>query len=822
MKKYLFCASVLALAVSCTQDELGSFSAQDEAAKGISFSVEIPETPATRGDLAYDDASGIHDFFWYAEKDRINIWSTNTKVDAGSGSANGNSSATFSKDAKAQYKATKSQSRGFFTSINDDNLLEFEDDAFAVEDWTKEANEDKKSEFLVVYPTTVGVDAINAIDGDGKKNGYEVTLSNLPTIAEQTAAALDGQAVTGVMPMFDYQVAYPENHYDAVGETVNLSITRLFGAAIFKTKGVTEYSEYDESGSSLFGGLKKITLTAKGYDADPDDGAINTANGDIKPSILAYTPAQVKYILNTKDITKSKFVGTDGTTEVTDWSGKGVSEIELTIGDGTNGLEWTDNDDAYMAINYVNRGASKFTETKPETMQATWEFGRITFVVEWKTTNNWPSVQGNNMFSGMKVLDMANYPYLVTNKSDVDENDRALIVNSGEFFDAFSENDKIVWNNAEIDLTEFNTIISKVLLSDDELKVLKDFTNLEKIELAENTNIPSKTFEGLTGITSINMPKVTVIANDAFESTVQMTEVRLASYTFPTDAVNAILLKKDYLVTLDMSGVETMMNIFPAEGFSLAGFENLVNVYVQEGVEVGSAGFKGCTQLKTINNAVNITNGFSAFEGSALTSIKLTNTNIPAAAFKDCEDLEAVYTADGKTLLAPTEVGNEAFSGCATLENIDLSQVVGEESVIGENAFYNCTSLVGMPNEAKGINVLYVGAKTIKKNAFAGCSALKYVEFTNAKYIEDDILASTTTPSSNTVKLEELKFKQTIEPAKGVTINANAFGTIDGTKLFINPDQSLSFYEGSHFYPNGNKGVNGAVDMTFESITLER
>ena len=101
-----------------------------------------------------------------------------------------------------------------------------------------------------------------------------------------------------------------------------------------------------------------------------------------------------------------------------------------------SGLEWTDNDNAYMAINYVNRGASKFTETKPETMQVTWEFGRIKFVEKWETTNNWPSVQGNNMFSGMKVLDMANYPYLVTEESGVDTKDRALIVNSGAFFDA--------------------------------------------------------------------------------------------------------------------------------------------------------------------------------------------------------------------------------------------------------------------------------------------------------------------------------------------------------------------------------------------------
>lgn len=819
MKKYLFCAGVLALAVSCTQDELGSFSAQDEVKKGISFSVEIPEAPATRGDLAFDDATGIHDFFWYAEKDRINIWSTNTVVeDEGGTDVNGNQTTSFDKDKKAEYKATKSMSKGDFTSVDDDNLLEFEDDAFAVTDWTKAENEDKKSEFLVVYPTSVTVEAIAPIESNGKKNGYNVTLSNLPAIASQTSETLDGQAVTAAMPMFDYKVAYPTNHYDAVGETVPLSLTRLFGAAIFKSKGVTEYSEFDDNGKSLFGGLKKITLEAKGYDADPEDGALSTANGDINPSILAYVPTGVKYILNTKDITKSKFVKSGDNSDITTWTAsEGVSKIELTIGTG-NGLEWTDENNAYMAMNYVNRAASKFTEAKPETMQVTWEFGRITFVENWTTTNNWPSVQGNNMFSGMKVLDMANYPYLVTNESSTGANDRALIVNSGAFFDAFSEDNEIMWNGEEYPLTQFNTIISKVLLSDAELEVLKDFTNLKEIELAENTNIPSKTFEGLTGITTINMPKVITIANDAFENTVKMSEVRLASYTFPTDAVNAILLKKDHLVTLDMSGVKTMMNVFPAEGFSLTGFENLVNVYVQEGVEVGSAGFKGCTSLETINNAVNITNGFSAFEGSAITEIKLTNTNIPAAAFKDCEDLEAVYTVDGKTLLAPTKVGNEAFSGCATLKNIDLSKVVGEESVIGEEAFLNCTTLVGMPNEEKNINVLYVGAETIKAKAFAGCSALKYVEFTNAKAIENNILA---TETSNTVELAELKFKQQVKAATGVKISNTAFGTTTDTKLFINPEQSLSFYEGSKFYPNGDKNGTSPVEITFGSITLE-
>ena len=78
MKKILFCAGILALAASCAENEIDSISGQKEATKGISFEGALVETPTTRGDLAYDDVSGIHNFFWYAEKDQISIWSTNT------------------------------------------------------------------------------------------------------------------------------------------------------------------------------------------------------------------------------------------------------------------------------------------------------------------------------------------------------------------------------------------------------------------------------------------------------------------------------------------------------------------------------------------------------------------------------------------------------------------------------------------------------------------------------------------------------------------------------------------------------------------------
>lgn len=782
MKRILFCAGVLALAASCTESEYDSLSVKNEAVKGVTFGVEVAETPATRADLAPEDAEGVQQFFWYAEQDRINIWSTNTTDynDGSDSEDNANSTGTFDKNKKAQYKATKSMANGDFTAIDDENWILF----------SGSSTKNNPSEFLAIYPTGISVEAI---DGD-KTNGYTVTLTNLPEIANQNTNALNGSAVTALMPMYSYTTAYPTESYDGVGEKIGLNLIRPFGAAKFKTVGVTEYS-------NLFGKLKQITLTAKGYDAD-GDGTIE--DGDIAPSILAYTPSAVKYVLNTKDISKSKFVDTSDQV-ITEWNGKGSSEITLKFANGT-GLAWQDGDFAYMAMNYIDRASAKFSAEKPETMIAKYDFEYITFNVVWTTSNNWPSKQGSNLFSGMRALDMANYPFLVTNAPN-----RALIVNNGKFAAAFNEaKDKIEWNDQEVDLSDFATVISKVELEDSELELLKKFTNLKSIELAENTKIPANTFKDLTAIKKIVMPKVSEIEADAFASNVELEEVILPSYKFETKAISNVLLKASSLKKLDMSAVETMKNVFPAEGFALTNFAKLTSVKVKDGVKVGSAAFKGCVLLTKIDGQVDVSEGPNAFEGSAITEITLTNTDIPAGAFKDCKKLVKVLDKDGDNL-QPTKVGNAAFSGCKELANMDLSQVQGAGSVIGQEAFKNCISLVGTSRGS--INVLTVGAETISASAFAGCKLLKYVEFTGATKIADNILA---TVGANTVKLNELKFKQVLVSKVG---SATMFGTTGNTKLFLNPEQPLSYYEGNKFYPKGNKGA--APVITFNSIILE-
>ncbi len=79
MKKILFCAGLLALITSCTDDEYASLS-HNENAKGITFEVIAPESPTTRGGLDIDEANNTYPYFWHAEVDKINIWSTRTNM----------------------------------------------------------------------------------------------------------------------------------------------------------------------------------------------------------------------------------------------------------------------------------------------------------------------------------------------------------------------------------------------------------------------------------------------------------------------------------------------------------------------------------------------------------------------------------------------------------------------------------------------------------------------------------------------------------------------------------------------------------------------
>lgn len=785
MKKILFCAGLLALAASCAENELDSISGQNGATRGISFEGTLAEAPTTRGDLVYDDVSGVHSFFWYAEKDQISIWSTNTTA---TGVNIGNNTPAWVAANSAKYKATQSKAKGVFTAVAGDNILDFQwglGTTGGVKDWTDPDNEQYKSQFLATYPSTV---TLAADKGDGK---FE--FSALPTLTAQDQKTLDGQDVTSKIMMVSLTKAVKENSYDAVGEKIDLSFNRPFTAVVFRTKGIDE--EYAE----IFGKLKSIELAAKGYDKN---GNGSVEQGDIAGSYLDYG-SDAHYLYDSNKPEESKLVQNDGS-DITDMSVDitgAAQKITLSLA-SSSGLEFMDGNLAYMAINKIDRKAFRDAKVK-ETIAMKFSFENIDLPKTVETDSNWPTK--NNMFIGgvPTTLDINSFPYLVTNQSG----NRTLIVNKGTFSQIFTaDGNKVKWNDGtdqEYAFTDFTNIISKVELTTEELAKLKGFTNAISIKLAENTTIPANTFEGLAALTSINLPKVTTVEKGAFVSA-PLESVIMPAYKFADENINPEILNKATLVTLDMSGVDQMSAAFPGKGLNLSGYEKLETVTVKDGLLVGASSFNGCKVLAEINGTITFReDGAEAFKGCAeLTEINITSTDIPADAFSGCAKLENVLH-NGKQVL-PTSVGSQAFMDCKALKVMNLSLA----TKIGEQSFKGCIALYGVTDAAENNKkIMYVGATTIPLGAFEDCTALEYVHFMEATSFAEDILKGCT--------LKEVKFKKAFTLDSSVTYTATTFGNTTGAvRLFINPEQSVRTF-------NNNTLILKNVNISFLSITKE-
>lgn len=791
MKRILFCATILALVASCTQDEFETNSAQGgQQLKGITFTSVTPDTPTTKGDLNLNDDGGSFSYFWYAEQDRINIWSTwaeNNDATKGSGSDDWN----LGDGAYATYKATQSSAQGKFTGIDDSNILDF-------------VNTTNTSNFFAAYPGAKGSETGVKVVGQNADGAF--VLAGLPSLKNQTQTNKNSAVeMSAKQLMYSYSTGKKVNSYDAVGENINLRFTRPFTAALFQTVGADEYK-------SIFGNWTKVTLEMKGYDADPaDNKEVGEDDNDIKPSLIDY--GTVNYAVmpdeTYTDVANSSYYaattpsGTDYA-KIEDWSkiADASSKMELAIS-GTASINWASSDYAYMAMNRVNRD-KEYSEDKPETYTITYSFEYIDLSDTRTTYRSWPSKAGNNAFVSMP-LDMKKYPYLVT-KDRTTDNTRALIVLSGDFDDIYADaaKTKVKWQEidavsgamkpVEVALSEFTTIQSKVELTEEELAGLKNFTALHDIKLDVNTEIPAGTFSQTT-LKEINFPMVTTIESKAFANGVNLETVLLPSYDFAANEAIALeILKKDYLKVLDMSAVEEMAIGFPSTGFTLNGYTELKEVTVNP-VELvaGSNAFNGCIALTTVKGQVKL-DGTAAFKNTAISKINITNTNIPVSAFEGCENLEDVL--NGGAQVVPTRVGQAAFKGCSSLVYMDLSQVANNAEsnlpAIGKEAFRTCSNFVG--SDINGKKVLYVGGQTMGEFAFAGCTSLKHVEFLEATQLGDNIFFN--------CELTQIQFDAVFD-TNYTTYSANAFGkNTQNVDVFVTEGQEG--WDDNTLYMNGN------------------
>lgn len=107
----------------------------------------------------------------------------------------------------------------------------------------------------------------------------------------------------------------------------------------------------------------------------------------------------------------------------------------------------------------------------------------------------------------------------------------------------------------------------------------------------------------------------------------------------------------------------------------------IVNSYIGTDTDVTIPSF-----ISTGGRAYKVTGiSPSAFAGKDINAIVLSRyiDGIPDAAFKDCANLQSIYGYF-------TTIGEEAFSGCTSLNDFTVSRYV---SSVGENAFYNVPNL---------------------------------------------------------------------------------------------------------------------------------
>lgn len=761
MKKVLLFASAVALMTSCAKTDLAPTDGP-ELPKGISFQASIDQDEATKAEWIRGEKEFT--MFWYAEQDRISLFSKNTKT------GNGNTTDFWAADKVVGYKATKSMGDAWFTSVSDDDVLDFTADV---------SNKKVKASFQAVWPivhTTANTADASAFQLAGSSAAAAVYVK-LPIIKDQVQATETGgkgaTASSVVNRTFMYATAEAERgEFESVGEKISLKFKRPLPIKVFNTVGYDQYSKD-------FGKIKSVKLEMLGE--PKSDGTFDAT----KAAVIDYG-SDAWFNLVT-----GKVVANDGTTDIDPATATDAAKtITLKFGDaafvGANGIDWSDKGNAFMNIYKVKASA-----TEPQAYKVTYSFENIDFVKTDVLTNNWPIADGAFINSGT-TLDINAEKYLVTNVKT--SSDRTLIINSGTLSEILTADKKSVKWGTDALITEFAKIVANVALTNDELALLKGFTNVTDITLAKNTEIPAKTFVKADGtgiqFTSINMPLVTEIANDAFKPQTALTTVKLASYSFANTTVRPLILVSDKLTSLDMSAVMSTAPEFPGIGFQLKGFTTLVDITVMNGLKVGSSTFDGCTKLATVKFAKDVKGsveivGINAFKNcEALTAIAISNSAIFTGTFDGCKVLAKIVGADGVKAIQPTSIAAMAFQGCAALKNIDLSQA----ATIGEAAFKDCTLLEGGAEAGAPGKVLRANAiEVLADEAFSGCKALKYVGFANVTKVGKGVFGSGTS-TTDAVTLTELKFAKAITSTEAKP-TTGTFGTITATTLFVNAQQ---------------------------------
>lgn len=846
MKKFLYCAAVVALATACTQDdELANIPSSQAQGQGLTFDVTLAgnNTVNTRGELYEDNKT--YPFFWYAEQDRIDVFGYNlvgaqvSNVGYGSNSTGKgvidaiNTTAgetlgdwTLTSKTASEYKATQSAGQGKFTAVSDGDMLAFDYNAG-----------DPKTATIIATYGDVALEAAKSVmdDDDAPVAGKLVSMvltTDALTGSNATQSVKNPNQV--IAPMYSITSATPAEDYSSVGESANLSLVRPFPVLQFTTANVDKYAED-------FGPLESVTLTTIGKNKAGEWAEENEDNEETG-SPIAYDKKKM-YQLTFEDnaIPEGEWVktGTSGFEADDAWAATDANTVKVTL----SSLEdWNDANSVYMTVAPVDRSELK----DGDMLKVTYEFDNISFTLDGTkanakdyetliSTSNWTAYTADgrpNAVTFMSkdgvnaLLDINNYDYLVVGK--LNANDKTLIINRGSVqatLGTKNNNDVVIWPvgtdaagvNDGYKVENIKKVVINCDITDADFAYLNKLTSVEHLEMTAETSIPKGGLTALTGVENLILPKVTEIDEDFVSAKfTALKQLVLSSYPFD-ESINDYFFNdqtKQSLQYIDLASVEDFGPVYLGRrALIFQGYEKLEKVKVMEGAEMYSQQFDGCVKLKEVIGSVNLEANKATYafrDCKALQTINVTTTYIPEYAFymttRDGtgKNLSEVLK-DGKQVV-PTYVGAYAFMNQDNLQYMDLSQT----ETLGMRAF-NSSGLEGSSADSRDLKV---GAEVIEAAALAN-TPLTYVHFLNATVIQEKILTGCT--------LTQIKFNEVFEAGEsetnawGKSDNA-AFGNCANTDLLVNEEQD---WDGATITLGTKADLSDAKEFTFKAIRDE-